>query len=198
MWKVPEALRQQVLGAILFNRAFVKPSDAPVGSGSDSSATFPEDPMKQRRYELFCAAVEGKIAVREATDAYISMDAESADKEKKEFGAAYSRFRASLPAGSDASAVPDIKRELPTRTTWNWRTPKVLLKKLQLPDPWAKKVCGYVAVCRCGHLLAVCPSAGVCVCICVCVCACLDGPADLRRRPAGGKGVHAGQTHSLR
>eukprot|EP01067_Filipodium_phascolosomae_P006325 Filipodium_phascolosomae@DN4583_c0_g1_i1.p1 len=110
---------------------------------NESSLTkpYPQDADKQRRYEVFCKALEGKIMPSIAFNEDEKLGKAQATAEREEFGRVYKLFRMKNPFTEIASDY-DYEAELfeakkyPQRTVIDWVPNRILCKRQRIKDPW--------------------------------------------------------------
>lgn len=167
LWgRVSDEAKKAMIASLSVGSRFVKSTlatDAPAASAQqpvdnqrskEDLVKYPSDPAKQTRYELFCLALDEKIATSLALSQQpSSLSKEEALTERREFGAHYRELRTACPSldvyqhcSARTAAILKSQEEkeaaLPaqyTRTAYNWKPDPLLCRRFGLRDPWDRK-----------------------------------------------------------
>jgi len=162
MWASMSAeMKQNILGSLFPGRSFVRGGTQDMGGERKAlhNQPFEKDAEKQKRYERFCDALEGRVQPSQAYADDEKMGKAAAAREREEFGRVYKLFRQSHPeAPSTPAAIEQAEKEegnagggvglpnappsdpgKPVRTSCNWKPERLLCRRFGVPDPWAKQ-----------------------------------------------------------
>eukprot|EP00916_Digyalum_oweni_P012073 GHVL01019958.1.p1 GENE.GHVL01019958.1~~GHVL01019958.1.p1 ORF type:complete len:406 (-),score=108.64 GHVL01019958.1:252-1469(-) len=145
LWKgVSNEDKQKLLASL--GRNFVR-GDAQDMTINKSEKSLIRDPLrqpftedKQKRYERFCAAIEGKIKAEEAYKDDQLIGLAYAAKEREEFGKFYKLYRKQNPY-TDMSAnyeIDDCAAPVKRRIC-NWLPHETVCKRFRIKSPWGAK-----------------------------------------------------------
>lgn len=141
LWsRVTEETKATLIGSLLSASRFVKPSDK--SSSKYENLFYAKDSVKQRRYDLFCLALEERVPASVMLESQKGLAADKAMAERVEFGEHYRSFRKNFPS----TRLRDVDQEdcgskvRSSRIVYNWKPERLVCKRFQVADPWEKKV----------------------------------------------------------